>query len=67
MTKNEVIGLLNIQLMNSVRQRDMTNPDLYPEEYGYYNGQFRAFETVIGMLATVDVHTYSAVDERSLR
>jgi len=57
MTKNEVIGLLNVQLMNSVRQRDMTDPDLYPEEYGYYDGQFKAYERVVGMLAMVDVHT----------
>lgn len=52
MTKNELIGLLNINLMNSLRQRDNTDSGLFGEEYGYYNGQYRAYESIIGILPT---------------
>ena len=65
MTKNELIGLLNMSLMNCVRQRDRVDANMYPGEYAYYNGQFRAFETVIGMLVTVDVSTLAADDARN--
>ena len=65
MTKNELIGLLNINLMNAVRQRDGVNSEMYPAEYGYYNGQFRAYEAIVGMLATVDVYSVASDDARN--
>ena len=65
MTKNELIGLLNINLMNSVRQRDGVDAVMYPTEYGYYNGQFRAYEAVVSMLATVDVCSITSDDARN--
>ena len=55
MTKNELIGLLYINLMNSLRQRDNTDSGLFVEESGYYNGQYRAYESIIGILAPVDI------------
>lgn len=65
MTKNELISLFNINLMNSLRQRDKTDSCLYPEEYFYYNGQYRAYETVISLLSMVDVESISTVDSRN--
>mgnify|MGYP003623263906 CR=1 FL=1 len=65
MTKNELMGLLNISMLNCVRQRDRVDANMYPGEYAYYNGQFRAYETVVGMLATVDVSSIAADDARN--
>ena len=67
MTKNELIGLLNINLMNSLRQRDNTDSGRFGEEYGYYNGQYRAYESIIGILATVDIESISTADSRNFR
>ena len=65
MIKNELIGLLNISLLNSIRQRDKTDPELFPEEYGYYNGQYRTYETLISMLSTLDIESTSSSDSRN--
>ena len=48
--------------MNSLRQRDNTDSGLFGEEYGYYNGQYRAYESIIGILATVDIESISTAD-----
>ena len=65
MTKNELVSLLNINLMNSLRQRDKTDPEVYLEEYGYYNGQYRADESVISLLSTFDIESISTSDTRN--
>lgn len=65
MTKNEFIGLLNTNMLTSIRQRDCVDCSLHPVEYGYYNGQFRAFELVIGMLGMVDVCSIDSSDLRN--
>jgi len=67
MIKNELIGLLNINLLDSIRQRDKTDAQAYSEEYGYYNGQFRAYESVISMLSTLDIESSDSSDSRNFR
>ena len=51
--------------MNSLRQRDKTDPEVYLEEYGYYNGQYRAYESVISLLSTFDIESISTSDTRN--
>lgn len=65
MTKNELISLLKMDMMDSVRKRDLTNLMGHSQEYGYYNGQFRAYEAVIGLLMTVNIETLSSEDARN--
>lgn len=65
MTKNELVSLMNINLMNSLRLRDSTDPSLFSEEYGYYNGQYRAYESIIGLLVTVDINSLASHDSRN--
>ena len=66
MTKNEFIGLLKINLIEVLHKRDCTSGYSYPEEYGYYNGQFRAYESIISMLSTLDINSTSAGDARNI-
>lgn len=67
LVKKELISLMNIHLMNSLRLRDSVDPSLYPEEYGFYNGQYRAYEAVIGLLVTVDIQSIFPEDSRNFQ
>lgn len=64
MTKQELIRLLNINLMTALRNRDNTNSDSYPEEYGIYSGQYAVYEDIIKMLSMVDIYSPSTDDLR---
>ena len=66
MTQNEFVGLLKINLMEVLHKRDCTSGYTYPEEYGYFNGQFRAYESIIIMLSALDIESITAGDARNI-
>lgn len=64
MTKNELIELFRVDMMNSLKLRDRTNACDYSEEYGYHHGQYLAYENVIKMLTMFDIEEVSPGDTR---
>lgn len=66
MTKIELIELLKNDMLDAVRYRDKIDAYLYTEEYGYFNGQYRAFESVLRLLNTINIQEldYNSSDER---
>lgn len=66
MTKKELISLLNTQMLNSIRERDMTDEISCPEEYSYFNGQYHAFESVIDLLSSVQLENVRIGDSRRI-
>ena len=65
MTKNEFMRLLNINLMLALRNRDNTSSSLFPEEYGYYSGQYSVYEDIIKILSMIDIRSVVSDDVRN--
>jgi hypothetical protein len=67
MTKMELTELIRSDMFEAVKQRDRTDPKNYEEEYGYFNGQYRAYESVLKLLMMFDIYEITAGDFRSIR
>jgi len=65
MTKNELINMLKIEMICSIRNRDNTDWNLYSEHYGYYNGEYKTYEKVIELLNQFDIYTTNTDDARN--
>ena len=67
MTKLELMELIRSDMLDAVKQRDNINETLYAEEYGYFNGRYRAFENVIKLLMMFEIQELSPDDSRRTR
>ena len=67
MTKVELIELVRTDMLEAINQRDMTDPFNYDEAYGYFHGQYHAYESVLKLLTMFTVQELSDGDNRRIR
>jgi hypothetical protein len=59
MYQHELIGIMNMKLLQAIRNRESINDDAFPEEHGYWHGMYKAYEEMIQMLTLMDIRRMS--------
>jgi hypothetical protein len=67
MTKIELIELVRNDMLDAVKRRDDTNADHDEEGFGYFNGQYRALESVLRLLTMFHIEELDGNDSRRIR
>lgn len=56
MTQHELLGILNTNMLQAMRNREKVDPALMPEQRGYWFGAYKTYEEMIRLLVLVDIH-----------
>jgi hypothetical protein len=66
-TKLELIELIRNDMLEAVKNRDKSTSSYESEVIGYFNGQYRAYESIVKLLMMFEIEEIDVFDARFIR